>query len=162
MPGAPCGPGRDPAGCPPGPTAAGTGSQSVRTTETAGPCGYDADGKARGRGRNVAAGVGGAPVAVQVRTVDVQDRDDAPDVIPGTPGKVPAAGRVWADSGHGGERLEVVRRRKKAKTDRIDVRRMVRALRAWDGGDRDAMSPAPIPTVAEEEGRRLVCSANQH
>ena len=30
--------------------------------------------------------------------------------------------------------LEVVRRRKKAKTDRIDARRMVRALRARDGG----------------------------
>ena len=32
--------------------------------------------------------------------------------------------------------LEVVRRRKKAKTDRTCARRMVRALRAWDGGHR--------------------------
>ncbi len=30
--------------------------------------------------------------------------------------------------------LEVVRRKRRAKTDRIDSRRMVRALRAWDGG----------------------------
>ncbi len=52
--------------------------------------------------------------------------------------------------------LEVVRRRKKAKTDRIDARRMVRALRAWDGGDRDAMSPVRIPTVAEEDAKRLL------
>ncbi len=52
--------------------------------------------------------------------------------------------------------LEVVRRRKKAKTDRTGARRMVRALRAWDCGDRDAMSPVRIPTVAEEEGRRLL------
>ena len=37
--------------------------------------------------------------------------------------------------------LEVVRRKRRAKTDRIDARKMVRALRAWDGGDRDAMSP---------------------
>ncbi len=51
--------------------------------------------------------------------------------------------------------LEVVRRRKKAKTDRIDARRMVRALRAWDGGDRDAMSPVRSPTVAEEDAKRL-------
>ena len=52
--------------------------------------------------------------------------------------------------------LEVAGGRKKAKTDRIDARRMVRAPPAWDGGDRDAMSPVRIPTVAEEEGRRLL------
>ena len=50
--------------------------------------------------------------------------------------------------------LEVVRRSKKGRTDRIDARRMVRALRAWDGGDRDAMSPVRIPTVAEEDAKR--------
>ncbi len=52
--------------------------------------------------------------------------------------------------------LEVVRRRKKAKTDRIDARKMVRALRAWDGGDRDSMSPVRIPTVEEEDAKRLL------
>ena len=52
--------------------------------------------------------------------------------------------------------LEVVRRKKKVKTDRIDARRMVRALRVWDGGDRDAMSPVRVPTVAEEDARRLL------
>ncbi len=53
--------------------------------------------------------------------------------------------------------LEVVRRsRKKGRTDRTGARGMVRALRAWDGGDRDAMSPVRVPTVAEEEGRRLL------
>ena len=52
--------------------------------------------------------------------------------------------------------LEVVRRRKKGRTDRIDARRMVRALRAWDGGDRDAMSPVRVPTVAEEDAKRLL------
>ena len=49
----------------------------------------------------------------------------------------------------------VVRRGRKARTDRTGARRMVRAPPAWDGGDRDAMSPVRIPTVAEEEGRRL-------
>ena len=52
--------------------------------------------------------------------------------------------------------LEVVRRKKNAKTDRIDARRMVRALRAWDGGDLDAMSPVRVPTVAEEDAKRLM------
>ena len=52
--------------------------------------------------------------------------------------------------------LEVVRRKRRAKTDRIDARKMVRALRAWDGGDRDAMSPVRIPTVGEEDAKRLL------
>ena len=52
--------------------------------------------------------------------------------------------------------LEVVRGKKKVKTDRIDARRMVRAPRAWDGGDRDAMSRVRVPTVAEEDSRRLL------
>ncbi len=52
--------------------------------------------------------------------------------------------------------LEVVRRKRKVRTDRIDARRMVRALRAWDGGDRDAMSPVRVPSVAEEDAKRLL------
>ncbi len=51
--------------------------------------------------------------------------------------------------------LEVVRRSRKVRTDRTGARRMVRAPPAWDGGDRDAMSPVRVPTVAEEDGRRL-------
>ena len=52
--------------------------------------------------------------------------------------------------------LEVVRRKRRAKTDRIDARKMVRALRAWDGGDRGAMSPVRIPTIEEEDAKRLL------
>ena len=37
--------------------------------------------------------------------------------------------------------LEVVRRKKKAKTNQIDARKMARALNAWDGGGRNALSP---------------------
>ena len=52
--------------------------------------------------------------------------------------------------------LEVVRKKKKAKTDRIDARKMVRALRAWDGGDRDALAPVRVPSVEEEDAKRLL------
>lgn len=52
--------------------------------------------------------------------------------------------------------LEVVRRRKKAKTDRLDARKRVRALKAWDGGDRDALSLVRVPTVAQEDAKRLL------
>jgi len=99
------GPGRDPGGRSPEPTAAGTGSQSVRTTETAGPSGYDAGKKVKGRKRHIAVDVGGTPIVVQVHTADIQDRDGAPDVIPGMLEKAPEVRKVWADSGYSGERL---------------------------------------------------------
>ena len=52
--------------------------------------------------------------------------------------------------------LEVVRRSKVAKTDRIDARRMIRALRAWDRGEAEALSRVRIPTEAEEDARHLL------
>ncbi len=52
--------------------------------------------------------------------------------------------------------LEVVRRAKTAKTDRIDARRMVRALRAWDQGVTPALSQVRIPTIEEEDAKRLL------
>jgi len=96
---------RDPAGRSPEPTAAGTGSRPVRTVETAGPSGYDARGKARGRRRHIAVDVGGTPITVHVHTADVQDRDGTPDVILDMLEKAPEVRRLWADSGHGGDRL---------------------------------------------------------
>ncbi len=51
--------------------------------------------------------------------------------------------------------LEVVRGKRKVRTDRTGARRMVRAPPAWDGGDRDAMSPVRVTGVAEEDRKRL-------
>ena len=52
--------------------------------------------------------------------------------------------------------LEVVRRAKAAKTDRIDAKRMIRALAAWDRGETEALSRVRIPTVEEEDAKRLM------
>ena len=52
--------------------------------------------------------------------------------------------------------LEVVRKAKRAKTDRVDARRMVRALRAWDGGEAEALSVIRIPTEEEADAKRLL------
>jgi len=96
---------RDLAGRSPEPTAAGIDSQSVRTVETAGPSGYDAGKKVKGRKRHIAVDVEGTPIVVQVHTADIQDRDGAPDVILDMLEKAPEVRRVWADSGYSGERL---------------------------------------------------------
>ncbi|MDE2673619.1 MAG: IS110 family transposase [Paracoccaceae bacterium] len=52
--------------------------------------------------------------------------------------------------------LQVDRRFKKVKTDRLDAERMIRALKAWHAGDGDAMSPVRVPSIEEEDRRRLV------
>ena len=52
--------------------------------------------------------------------------------------------------------LRVNRRAKKKKTDRIDARRMVRALKAWDQGDSEAMSWVRVPDVDREDAKRLL------
>ncbi len=87
------------------PTVAGSGSQSVRTTEMAGSSGYDAGRRIKGRRRHVTVDGGGIPIIFQIHTADVRDRDGAPDAVLAMPGKAPEVTKLWADSGHRGGRL---------------------------------------------------------
>jgi transposase len=50
--------------------------------------------------------------------------------------------------------LLVDRRAKRAKTDRIDARSMVRALMAWARGERQVLSEVRVPTVEQDDARR--------
>ena len=50
--------------------------------------------------------------------------------------------------------LLVDRRAKRAKTDRIDARSMVRALMAWARGERQVLSEVHVPTVEQDDARR--------
>ena len=52
--------------------------------------------------------------------------------------------------------LLVNRKAKQRKTDRIDARKMVRALLAYDRGDAAVLSRVRVPSVAEEDRRRLL------
>jgi transposase len=51
--------------------------------------------------------------------------------------------------------LQVNRRARRAKTDRIDVERMLRALGRYLRGEGDACSVVRVPSVAQEDARRL-------
>jgi len=52
--------------------------------------------------------------------------------------------------------LLVNRKAKQRKTDRIDARKMVRALLAYDRGDAAVLSRVRVPSVAEEDRKRLL------
>jgi len=51
--------------------------------------------------------------------------------------------------------IEVVRHRRRRKTDRLDAANLVRRLVRWVRGERDAWRTVKVPSVAAEELRRL-------
>ena len=80
-------------------------SQSVKTTESGGPCGYDAGKKIKGRKRHIITDTQGFLVAAVVHTADIQDRDGAPDVLTSIRHSFPWLRHVFADGGYAGDKL---------------------------------------------------------
>ena len=87
------------------PSAGVIDSQSVKTTESGGPRGYDAGKKTKGRKRHIITDTQGFLVGAVIHAADIQDRDGAPDVLASIRYRFPWLRHVFADGGYAGDKL---------------------------------------------------------
>jgi len=87
------------------PTAGVIDSQSVKTTENGGVCGYDAGKRIKGRKRHIMTDTSGHLIALRVHAASIQDRDGAPEVFRQLAREAPKLRHVFADGGYAGPKL---------------------------------------------------------
>jgi transposase len=88
------------------PTAGIIDSQSVKTTESGGPRGFDMGKKTKGRKRHIVTDTDGNLLALVTHTAGIQDRDGAIGVIAQACESFPDLTHIFADGGYAGDKLK--------------------------------------------------------
>ena len=87
------------------PTAGAIDTQSVKTTESGGPRGFDAGKKVKGRKREIVVDTEGHLITADIWPANTQDRDAAAVTLKGLRKRFPWLEKIFADAGYAGDKL---------------------------------------------------------